>query len=302
MKMKKIFAAMAATAVSAASFAAMAIPSASAADVVGIAGIRGQAGPYTYWGEDDNTGNVTVKDAEIDGNAQYEAVWDITGDGTGSIEFLMLEIKETDTLGNAFTADTFPDLTLTVDEIYIDGEQFDFTQNDDAITLKYYESETKRGTRAYFTNTFFDTDKTLGVPTDKAITSRVKVVFTVGGLYNEGTSNVTQDPDPTEPPTDEPTDPVVTTTTAAADGGDTTTTTTAKDGDTTTTTAKGNGSSGTTTTAKKGGSNGTTTTAKAASNGGKSETSAATGDAGVGVAAAALVLAGTAAIAVRKRK
>lgn len=299
MKMKKIFAAMAATAVSVASFAAMAIPSASAADVVGIAGIRGLAGPYTYWGEEDNTGNVTVKDAEIDGNAQYEAVWDITGDGTGSIEFLMLEIKETDTLGNAFTADTFPDLTLTVDEIYIDGEQFDFTQNDDAITLKYYESETKRGSRAYLTNTFFDTDKTLGVPTDQAITSRVKVVFTVGGLYNEGTSNVTEDPDPTEPPTGEPTDPAVTTTTAAA-GGDTTTTT-AKDGDTTTTTtAKGNG--GTTTTAKNGGSNGTTTTTKAASNGGKSETSAATGDAGVGVAAAALVLAGTAALAVRKRK
>lgn len=300
MKIKKLFAAMAATAVSAASFAVMAVPSASAADVVAVAGLRGQAGTYHYWGEDDNSGNLTVKDAQIDGNAQYEATWDITGDGTGSIEFFILEIKETATLGNAFTADTFPDLSLTVDEIYIDGEEINFTQNGAAINLKYYESATKRGTRAYLTDTWNVNDGgTLGIAADQPITSQVKVVFTVGGLYNDGTSNVTEDTTdaPTEGATDAPTD-------APTEGAQTTTAASGNNGETTTTTAApvAGDSKSTTTAAPKAGDSKSTTTTKAPANGGKTEASTNTGDAGVGVAAAAIVLAGTAAFAARKRK
>lgn len=304
MKMKKIFAAMAATAISAASFAAMAIPSASAADVVGVGVLGGQMSDLngttiTQWNASDAATNGSTV-ANIDGNAQYEATWKITGDEVTVIDFLILEI--TSDTENDFTAHTYPDLSLTIDEVYIDGSEVSFTQNDAAINLTYYENNGR--SRAYLTDEWKINGEgnNFGVPSATSIKSEVKVVFTVNGLYNEGTSNVTPNEPVTEPPTDPPTDPVTTTTTTAANGGDTTTTT-AKDGDTTTTTtAKGNGNGGTTTTAKNGGSNGTTTTAKAASNGGKSETSAATGDAGVGVAAAALVLAGTAALAVRKRK
>ena len=72
MKIKKIFAALAAAAVSAVSFASMTFSTASAADVVAIAGLRGQAGTYNYWKPESCSSNITVKDAEIDGNAQYE--------------------------------------------------------------------------------------------------------------------------------------------------------------------------------------------------------------------------------------
>lgn len=262
MNMKKIFAAMAATAISATSFAAMSL-SANAADTVAIAGIRGQAGTYTYWGEADNTGNVTVKDATVDGNAQYEATWEITGDGTGSIEFFILEIKKPADVENEFTKDTYPDLNVVVDEIYIDGEEFAFTQDTAAYNTAYYESAGKNGTRVYLTDTWMK-NPTLGIPADQAITQSVKVVFTVSGLYNDGTSNVTPD----EPATDAP-----------------------EEGDTpaaTTTAANNNDNKGTTTTTKK-------------ANGGKTESSTKTGDAGVGIAVAAIAVAGAAAFVARKK-
>lgn len=295
MKMKKIFAAMAATAVSAASFAAMAIPSASAAgDVKGNAFFIGNLGGETVWHLEEV--NADSKTAAVDGDAQYEVEWVPQNGGTDTVQFLAVCIAPADGVDN-FGTSTFPDLEVTLDEVWIDGQKLDYTASADAVTTSYFEGSAGV-TRIYLHDEWAGTN-VADLPGDTAITESVKVRFTVSGLGVEGTSNVTEDPDPTEPPTGEPTDPAVTTTTAAA-GGDTTTTT-AKDGDTTTTTtAKGNG--GTTTTAKNGGSNGTTTTTKAASNGGKSETSAATGDAGVGVAAAALVLAGTAALAVRKRK
>ncbi|MBQ9956839.1 MAG: NPXTG-anchored protein [Ruminococcus sp.] len=269
MNMKKIFAAMAATAVSASAFAAMTLTNANAADTVAIAGIRGQAGTYTYWGESDNTGNVTVKDATVDGNAQYEATWEITGDGTGSIEFLILDIKKPAELENEFTKDTYPDLNVVVDEIYIDGQEFAFTQDTAAYNLAYYESAGKNGTRVYLTDTWTGAS-TLGVAKDQPITASVKVVFTVSGLYNDGTSNVTEE----EPTTEAPTTTEAPATTTAA--GETTTT-------------------GATTTTKAG-----ATTTKAA-NGGKTETSTNTGVAGVGVAASALALAGVAAFVARKK-
>ena len=196
MKMKKMLSAFIAAATLSTVASSFSFASAEAPEVVAIAGLRGQAGTYNYWGENDNSGDITVKDANIDGNAQYEVIWDITGDGTGSIEFLIIEIKETEALGTAFTADTYPDLSLTVDEVYIDGILYEFEQNDAAVNLKYYESETKRGTRAYLTDTWnVNNGNTFGLAPDQPITSQVKVVFTIDGLYNEGTSNVT----PTEP-------------------------------------------------------------------------------------------------------
>lgn len=315
MKIKKIFAALAAAAVSAVSFASMTFSTASAADVVAIAGLRGQAGTYNYWKPESCSSNITVKDAEIDGNAQYEATWDITGDGTGSIEFLILEFQAAS--GSEFTADVYPDLSLTVDEVYVDGVEYAFTQNDAAINLKYYEGNTGR-VRAYLTDTWnINAGGTLGLASDQAVTSQVKVVFTVGGLYNDGTSNVTETvPPASDAPTDAPTDapedgndPTDAPTDAPEDGEDPTDA--PKDeaeGTTTTTTADDDkkdddkkDDSKSTTTAKKDTSNKKTTT-KAASNGGSDEKSADTGDAGTGIALAALALAGTAAVVSRKRK
>ena len=65
---------------SAASYAATTV---SAATVVGKAMLSGQMGTYSQWNEEDAIANGSTV-ANIDGNAQYEATWNITGDGTGS--------------------------------------------------------------------------------------------------------------------------------------------------------------------------------------------------------------------------
>lgn len=279
MNMKKIFATLAATTISVASFAAMSLSSASAADAVGIAKLAGQAGSYTYWGEgaNGNTANITASNATIDGNAQYQVSWELEGDGTGSIEFLILELTgadpENEELKN-FTADQYPDLNVTVDELWIDGAKVDYATSDAAKNLKYYENTGR--SRIYFVDTWGNVAN--DISKDTAITSEVKVLFTVSGLYNDGTSNVT------EAPTEAPTTTVAGTTTP------TSTTTTVAGATGTTTTVAG------ATTTKAG-----ATTTKAPTNGGSTESSTNTGDAGVGIAIATLTLAGTAAFVARKK-
>lgn len=307
MKMKKIFAVMAATAVSAASFAAFSMTSASAADVVAVAGLRGQAGTYNYWNSSSNSGNVTAKDANIDGNAQYEAVWDITGDGTGSIEFLILEFQGPD--GGDFTADVYPDLGLAVDAVYVDGKEYSFTQNDNAINLKYYEGNGR--VRAYLTDTWnINAGGTLGLAADQAVTSQVKVVFTVTGLYNDGTSNVTDNTntdttDSTESTTssnnnNSSSDTTESTTAADNSNGNTTTAADNSSSDSKTTTKSDSSSSNNSNNSNNSSNNSSSKTSS--SNSTKTETSADTGDAGVGIAAGALILAGTVALAARRKK
>lgn len=285
MKMKKIFAAMAATAVSAASFAVMSVSTASAADELGKAYLVGSFGTESNWHEGENAG---VSVATIDGDAQYECSWNLSeATSTGNNWFLTVVIEPVEGVDN-FATVTFPDLSATLDEVWVDGVQITDFDASNAIDTNYFETSTGV-TRIYIRGDW--AGNSTKIIEDRDIESNIMVRFTIDGLGVEGTSNVTKE-DPTNPtdPTDPATDPTT-------DGG-TTTTTTAKGGDTTTTTTTAKG--GTTTTTAKGGS--TTTTTKPASNGGKTETSAATGDAGVGVAAAALVLAGTAAIAARKRK
>lgn len=269
MNMKKFFAAMAATAVSASAFAAMTLTSANAADVVAVAGLYGQMSDLngqtvTQWNADDAATNGSTV-ANIDGNAQYEATWKITGDEVTVADFLIVELNGPN--GTDFSADIYPDLAITVDEVYVDGVEQTMTANDAAYNLKYYEGNGRA--RAYLADNWnVNGGNTLGYAATSA-KSEIKVVFTVAGLYNDGTSNVTE----TEAPTTEAPTTTAATTTAA---GATTTT-------------------GAATTTKAG-----ATTTKAA-NGGKTETSTNTGVAGVGVAASALALAGVAAFVARKK-
>lgn len=216
MNMKKIFAAIAATAISATSFAAMSL-SANAADPVAQAYICGQMGTYHQWEIADAEANGSTV-ATIDGNAQYEATWDITGDGTGTMEFVILKIQGVD--GADFTADVYPDLSVTIDEVTIDGTPYAITDNAGAYNLKWYEGSGH--VRVFLTETWGNVNGGVDLGVQSAVTSQVKVKFTVGGLYNDGTSNVTPDEQPTE---------ATDATTTAADNNDnksTTTTTTGK--------------------------------------------------------------------------
>ena len=158
--------------------------------VLGNAFVAGQMGGYKHFKLADMTEEDGVV-AAVDGDGQYEASWTITGDGTGSIEFLVLQIDPTEEFDNPFTTDAFPDLTLTVDKIYVDGKEIAFTQNDAAYNLRYYESGIA-SSRAYLrTNWGVNDGVDLGVEPETTVMSEIKVLFTVGGTNREGTSNVT---------------------------------------------------------------------------------------------------------------
>lgn len=258
MKMKNMIAVMAATAVAATGFAAMSL-SASAETVYGIGALNGQMGTYQKW---DQTGS-----AQITGNGQYEATWDITGDGTGTIEFLILEIQGSDASNEDlknFTSDQYVDMNVTIDELTIDGSVVEYTANDAATKLAHYENGTGR-VRVYFTDTWnVNGGNNLGV--QSAVTSQIKVKFTVTGLPEDAAVETTA---PTDAPTDAPA-----TDAPAADS---------------TTTAAGTTAAG-----------GTTTTAAKATTG--TTTNAATGDTGIAVALAGLTAAGAVALVSKKRK
>lgn len=260
MNMKKIFAAMAATAISATSFAAMSL-SANAADQIGQATLMGQFGTESSW---DYTGAKTSV-ATVDGDAQYECKWTVSeATSTGASNFFVTVVIEPAGASDNFTTATFPDLAVTLDEVWVDGTQLTGYDASNAIDMNYYEGEKPGVTRIYLRGDWAS-NSTQILANDLTVESEIKVLFTVEGTGQEGTSNVTPD----EPATDAP-----------------------EEGDTpaaTTTAANNNDNKGT-----------TTTTAKKA-NGGKTESSTKTGDAGVGIAVAAIAVAGAAAFVARKK-
>ena len=187
MTMKKIFSAVSAAAILSAALSVSAVSvSAEASEPAAIAQamLSGQMGTYSQWEVSDAEANGSTV-ANINGNAKYEATWDITGDGTDSIQFLILQIKGID---NEFCSYSYPDLGVTIDEIYIDNIPYTFTDNADAYTLAW--SEGSNHVRVFLTDTWsINGSGNLGIAAPaNGITTQVKVVFTVSGLYNDGTS------------------------------------------------------------------------------------------------------------------
>lgn len=265
MKMKKIFAAMAATAISAGSFAAMSLSTNAAGTELGQATLMGTFGTETSW---DYSGSKSTI-ASIDGNAQYECVWKLAeATNTGNNWFLTVVISPSGGVDN-FGTDTFPNLSATLDEVWVDGVKMTGYDTSTAVDTHYYEGGA--GVTRVYVRGDWASNATKAIP-DMDIQSEIKVRFTVSGLDEEGTSNVTPD----------------TPTTTAAENNNNNTNTTAANGGGNTTAANNN-------------SNGTTTTTAKKSNGGKNEGSTKTGDAGVGVAVAAIAVAGAAAFVVRKK-
>lgn len=257
MNMKKIFAAMAATAISATSFAAMSL-TANAADQIGQATLMGQFGTESSW---DFAGTKTSV-ANVDGDAQYECTWTVSeATSTGASNFFVTVVIEPAGASDNFTTATFPDLAVTLDEVWVDGTQLTGYDASNAIDMNYYEGDKAGVTRIYLRGDWAS-NSTQILANDLTVESEIKVLFTVSGTGQEGTSNVVK-----EEPTTEATEATDATTTAAGNNDNKST---------------------------------TTTTAKKA-NGGKTESSTKTGDAGVGIAVAAIAVAGAAAFVARKK-
>ena len=111
------------------------------ADIIANVSLKGQMGGYQYWGEGDerNTDDITSTPAKITNeDGQYTATWNITGDGTGTIEFLMLEFDSVD--DNFITADTYPKMSVKVDSVKVDGETVDYKGAETSINTAVMQS------------------------------------------------------------------------------------------------------------------------------------------------------------------
>ncbi len=148
--------------------------------------LAGMVGTNAVWSAEEAASVEKV--AEVDGNGTYEVQWDLE-QGSETIDFLMLEIESIADFDSYFTTDTFPNLTLTIDHFYIDGTEQPLADEPGAVNLRYFENTGK--TRAYFrANWGANNGVDFGISGDTAVTSSIKVVFTVNGTYKEGTSNI----------------------------------------------------------------------------------------------------------------
>lgn len=241
--MKKMAAVVVAAAVATISMAGMSSMTTSAADQIASAYFIGGFGDETpNWGNGENSG-CTV--ASIDGDAQYEVVWNLTCKGavakTGSSWLLAVCIAPNTSAGvKNFTTDTYPDLKVTLDEVYVDGQKLNYSVSDKAINTAYYEKGSGV-TRIYLHDNWSGTNLT-DMP-DMTIANSIKAVFTISGTGQTGTSNVSDNAtsaDNTTPTDGTTTTPIDGTTTAPDTEKKPDETTTATAGETTTTAAGGN--------------------------------------------------------------
>ena len=143
--------------------------------------VMGAIGAEQVWAPEEATAGSTV--ANIDGDAKYMVEW-VCGEGGGSegIEFLIVQIP-------GLTSDMFPELAITVDEVYVDGAPVaGYKTSADAINLAYYQDGVG-SSRIYLIDQWAGTG-VADLAADTTIAQSIKVVFTVSGTGVEGTSNV----------------------------------------------------------------------------------------------------------------
>ncbi|MBQ8296151.1 MAG: hypothetical protein IJX77_00025 [Ruminococcus sp.] len=193
MTMKKMFSAVVAAATlstAAASMAFNANAETTGNPVLGTASFIGMIGAESCWGPDEVNALSTA--ATINGDAQYEVVWDVTSSGgTDTLQFLAIQINPAEGVDN-FASWTFPDLAVTLDEVWIDNVLVeDHTVSESSINTAYTEGGPGT-TRLYLRDEWVTGIEDLAG--DTVITNNIRVKFTVSGLGVEGDSNVTEDP------------------------------------------------------------------------------------------------------------
>lgn len=144
--------------------------------------ICGEIGTSAVWDADNTTIGSTV--AEINGDAQYEAEWKVADDGgTSELTFLALSIPN-------ITSDSYPEIDVNVTAVYIDGVEVpNYKMSANAINTAYYEAGRDPETRVYLYDGLKGTN-VADLPKLTQIKDSIKVVFTVTGTGQYGTSNV----------------------------------------------------------------------------------------------------------------
>ncbi len=194
MKMKKMLSAFiaAATLSTVASSMAFTASAETGNPVLGTAQFIGAIGANQCWRLDEVNELSTY--AEVNGDAQYEVVWDVTATGgTDTLQFLAIQIDPVEGVDN-FATWTFPDLSVTLDEVWIDDVLVaDHVVSDNSINTAYTEGGPGT-TRLYLRDEWVTGISDLAG--DTMIANNIRVKFTVSGLGVEGDSNVTPDPEP----------------------------------------------------------------------------------------------------------
>ena len=143
--------------------------------------ICGEIGAVAVWSPDNVTAGSTV--AEVNGDAQYEVSWAVNDIGTSSLTCLAVAIPNV-------TSDKYPDLSLKVNEVSIDGMLMDYSMSPNAVQLACYDPGKDPEARVYL----FDSVKGTNIQdlaANTSITKNIKVTFTITGTGVTGTSNVT---------------------------------------------------------------------------------------------------------------
>ncbi len=153
--------------------------------------ICGEIGSSSVWDANNTTIGSTV--AEITGDAQYEVEWKVAGDGgTNELTFLALSIPNV-------TSDSYTDINVNVTNVYVDGvEVKDYKMSSNAINTAYYEAGRDPETRVYLYDSLKGTN-VADLPKLTEIKDSIKVVFTLTGTGQFGTSNIEEN---TLPPTE----------------------------------------------------------------------------------------------------
>lgn len=184
MKMNKMFAAMTAAAMAATSLAAMCF-TASAADEIATATIMGSFGTESNWGGEEANPNVSV--ASITGDGQYELTWTLAEATNTGAEGFFVTVVISPTAADNFTTDSYENLNVTLDEVWVDGAQLTDYDASAAVDMAYYESAAGV-TRIYLRGDW--AGNTTQILTDNMdITTDMKVVFSIEGTEAADTTD-----------------------------------------------------------------------------------------------------------------
>ncbi|MBQ8435873.1 MAG: hypothetical protein IJX24_07705 [Oscillospiraceae bacterium] len=178
--------------------------------------ICGEIGSSAVWDAENTTIGSTV--AEINGDAQYEVEWKVTDDGGATeLTFLALSIPN-------ITADSYPDINVNVTSVYVDGVSVNYQMSPNAINTAYYEAGRDPETRVYLYDGLNGTN-VADLPKNTQIKDSIKIIFTVTGTGQYGTSNIEENIIETTAVTDtsESSEVTAATTVAATDVESTTT-------------------------------------------------------------------------------
>lgn len=184
--------------------------------------VCGQAGTYSFW----NATDAGQTPAEITGNGSYEATYTIDGDGSGTVDCLILQ-------SNILT-DTYNDFDMNIDSITVNGTAVEY--NGPADGCKWDD----KGLRVNIYNVWV-TPNVTDINNSGSWKGDLTIAFTVAGLptdkETEGGEETTTSDTTTTTTIDTDDTTTTTTTVTTIDTDDTATTTTSDTDDTTTTTS-----------------------------------------------------------------